>query len=212
MAKSKNNLFGKTPKIPLGETTRTSITPTMSVPRDGSSNAVSISSSPKVTPLSFGAFHSKSTAAEQSSPWTSLLEKAASGGIASALGGDLSVITGLGGLFSSILGLFQGSKSAPAAPVQFVLPQSRQSTVTLQQQSSTQTNLSSGTTIGSDPPTFAYQSGSSTRASGSSNAAAATASPAYQPSVSTSSHTQVVQIVKQALLTSSSLNDVISEI
>ncbi len=197
MAKSKNNLFGAPPKVRVSQKTSVSApTGSNAGPRDTTAKALGVSSLSKVSAINFGSFRAKTSTTSSSSSWTNLLEQATSGGIASALGGGLSTITGLGGLVYGILNLFGGS-SAPAAPVQFTLPASQQTTVSLRPQTVATSVSSPGGDSGSGAG-----AGSTT----------ATLSVAYQPSAPASGHSQVVQAVKQALLTSSSLNDVIAEV
>jgi hypothetical protein len=93
------------------------------------------------------------------------------------------------------LNLFGGSKSTPAVPTPFVMPASQQ------------VSLNIGTVSSASSVALGVHSTLSSGGQGG---------PVYQQSGSgpqQAAHSvQVVQIVKQALLTSSSLNDVISEI
>jgi hypothetical protein len=186
MANSKKNLFGAPTKAPTAKTT------TPATPKVTSNTAVktlSASSAAKVTPINFGSFRSKAATSTGGMQWSSLLQAATSGqGLAGAFGGGLSALTGLGGIVTGILSLF-GGKSTPAAPVQFTLPQSQQSTLSLHQQPVSVGLGSIGTSSGSTPLTVAYQ-----------------------PSAVPAANSQVVQVVKNALLNSSSLNDVIADI
>ena len=166
------------------------------VPRDTTAKTLGVSSLSKVSSISFGSFRVKTSTTSSSSSWSTLLNQATSGGIASALGGGLSTITGLGGLVSGILNLFGGS-NAPAAPVQFTLPTSQQTTVSLHTQ---------------PVATSAGSPGGDSGLGAGAGSTISTLSVAYQPSSPVTGHSQVVQAVKQALLTSSSLNDVIAEI
>jgi hypothetical protein len=187
MANSKKNLFGAPTKVPTAKIT------TPATPKLTSTSALktlSASGTSKVSAVNFGSFRSKATTSTQGSRWGSLLQAATSGqGLAGALGGGLSAFAGLGGLVGGILSLFGGGKSTPAAPVQFTLPQSQQETVSLHQQPVSVTQGSVGTSSGNAPLTVAYQ-----------------------PSAVPAGNAQVVQVVKQALLNSSSLNDVIADI
>ena len=146
--------------------------------------------------LKFGSPSSSSTASSSSTPeWENLLKQTASGGLSSALGGGfLSAIGGLGGLVSGIASLFGGSKKTVPAAVRFELPESQSQTVYIGANS----NVPSGAVTN-----VSYENAGTPlngQASGSNNAVVQLQS----------SH--IVQTVKQAILTSSSLNDVISEI
>jgi len=109
--------------------------------------------------------------------------------------GDGILSTGALGFIGKLLGLFGGGKAAPAVPTPFVMPASQQQTLNVGSQgaaSSVSLGVQSSLNVGAQGGPV-YQTGS------------AVTDPAIQSA-------QVVQIVKQALLTSSSLNDVISEI
>lgn len=112
---------------------------------------------------------------------------AGGGGIASAFGGGLSSIAGLGGLVSGLLGLFGGGKTQPPPLVRFQLPAAQEGNISI-----------NGTQ-------------SSSQVYGSNLQASTSTAETKAPVQSTSSQ-QIVQTVKEALLNSSSLNDVIAEI
>ncbi len=139
--------------------------------------------------------NSRINAPASTSEWSSLLKQTASGGIASAAGGSgfslLGSLGGIGGLISGIAHLFSGgSKNPPPPLVEFQLPQSQQQTLYV------------GTTGNS-----AQQTGPLGVASPQQSSIVAVSTPTAQYQSS-----QIVQSVKQALLNSSSLNDVIAEI
>jgi hypothetical protein len=148
--------------------------------------------------INFGAPSSnKSVSSQGTSEWTNLLKQTVSGGVASALGGGLtSAIGGLGGLVSSIASLFGGGTKAEAPLQLFQLPNSQNETVSIRSSAS-----GSG-------PTDAKTSG----AYGSIQSSSVSASEGDHSLLPQYQSTQVAQAVKQALLNSSSLNDVIAEI
>ena len=139
------------------------------------------------SPSSLGA-----SAGSSSGEWGKVLKHSLSGGVASNItnGGGLSLlgsIGGLGGVFSGLSNLFGGGKTTLPALVPFQLPQSQQATISV------------GSNGASD-----YQSGNtSTVVTGTGQNT--TSGIQYQSA-------QIAQAVKQALLNSSSLNDVIAEI
>lgn len=148
----------------------------------------------RVQALNFGSLHTKVTGGSNSSPWQDLLTSALSGGATSSIGGGI-LSSGAFGLVGKLLSLFGGSKSTPAAPTPFVMPASQQTTLNVGPSSA-----SSSVSLGVSAHLSVSQSG-----------------PVYQQSASVTQDqatqsAQVVQVVRQALLTSSSLNDVISEI
>ncbi len=171
-----------------------------------SGDAKALSMGAKSTPASikFGAPSSTTTTAPQSgSEWTKLLKQTASGGIASVLSGGLSSIGGLGSLISGIVSLFEGGsgKKVPAPLVKFSLPASQQQTVYIGSKGSTvyQGNVTEQGSA-SRPTNGIYGAG------GQANSAIVGEQSTQQQSA------QIVQAVKNALLNSSSLNDVIAEI
>jgi hypothetical protein len=172
----------------------------------GDTKKVSISG--KVVPqgIQFGkpSQSSSKAASSSGSEWTNLLKQTASGGIASALSGGLGSIGGIGSLVSGIVNLFGGGSGMTTPPplVDFQLPNSREQTVYVSAKGSS-----------------VYQ-GSAVQANGPSTGAGVYGK-AEQMQTSASSpnaqwvqeqSTQIAQAVKNALLNSSSLNDVIAEI
>lgn len=163
-----------------------------------SRDTTSSSFSGKITTsgLRFGNPSSSGTSTStSSSEWSNLLKKTASGGISSALGGGLKDIGGIASIVSGFIGLFSGGKSAPPPLVRYQSPTQQNQTAFI------------GSTTG--PANWA-DSGTS------SHNTASTAIYASNPESNTQSlqysSTQIAQAVKQALLQSSSLNDVIAEI
>lgn len=133
------------------------------------------------------------TSSQGTSEWANLLKQTASGGISSAFGGGLmSAIGGLGGLVSSIAGLFGASKKALPPLTLFQLPNSQAHTVFVSSKTNGTASVNSGPG----------------GVSGSSQASSTTG----QGQSLQNQSTEIAQAVKQALLTSSSLNDVIAEI
>lgn len=166
--------------------------------------SLSVGSSEKLQSIQFGkpSNNSTSTASSGSNVLENLLSQAASGGLSSALSSGLSSIAGLGGLISSITNLFGGSsKAAPPPLVLFSLPDSIQQTAYVS---------SSGTTAyGGDSVEQSSKLGSGSAiytTSGVVKNASQSAAPASTDS------TSIAQAVKNALLTSNTLGDVIAEI
>lgn len=162
-------------------------------PSLGDSKSVAMGTKSTPTGIQFGRPSSNRTASTNSgSEWTNLLKQSASGGIASALSGGLSSIAGLGGLVSGLMSLFGGGgKSTPPPLVEFQLPNSVSQTVYASSKGST---VYQGNSVETPSTSTAGGSGTST-----------SQSLQYQS-------TAVAQAVKTALLNSSSLNDVITEI
>jgi hypothetical protein len=130
------------------------------------------------------------TGSSSAGEWTNLLKMTASGGIASALSGGLGGIGGIGSLISGIVHLFGGgSKNAPPSLVEFHIPDSQQQTASVSSK-------------GSSPGLGMYRNAGQMETSGS----APNAEWIQEQS------NQIAQAVKNALLNSSSLNDVIAEI
>jgi hypothetical protein len=157
--------------------------------------SLSLGAKPLGTALAFGKPSSVGTTTSSAgSVLTGLLKQTASGGIASALGGGLSGLLGLGSIISGFVSLFGGGKSALPPLVQFQEPVAQ--------------NLISYSSSGSRSSVPAAASRVSVSNSGTTN------TPGGQQSTSTYQYqsTQIAQAVKQALLNSSSLNDVIAEI
>lgn len=135
----------------------------------------------------------KAPSSQGTSEWANLLEQTASGGISSAFGGGLlSAIGGLGGLVSSFAGLFGGPQKTQAPLTLFQLPNSQAHTVFVSSKATG--NASIETNSGG--------------VSGSSNVSSTTG----QSQSLQNQSAEIAQAVKQALLNSSSLNDVIAEI
>ena len=160
-----------------------------------------IGSDEKLTSIQFGKPSNNSTSSSSGgSALTSLLSQTASGGVASVVGGGLSSIAGLGGLVSQISNLF-GSKSAPPPLVLFSLPNSVQQTAYV---GSNGTSVYAGDSVAqSAKPTCGsgiYTSGGV----GNNSNRVVTQAPADRAAIA--------QAVKSALLTSSTLGDVITEL
>jgi hypothetical protein len=206
MANSKNQLPGlKSPastktKVPgIGALTSLESTPATGTFRPGRSRDTSLSSLTgkiNATGLRFGSPSSSATATSSSSgsQWTNLLTQTARGGVSSALGGGLKDIGGIASIVSGFIGLFGGGKSAPPPLVRFEAPASQNQTAFV------------GSTTG---PARWLDSGAAHSAS--SKGIYATGSESNVQSLQYQS-SQIAQAVKQALLNSSSLNDVIAEI
>ncbi len=145
--------------------------------------------------INFGSPSSnKAITSKGTSEWTNLLKQTASGGISSAFGGGgLGAIGGLGGLISSFAGLFSRGPKAETPLTLFQLPDAQSATV-----------FATSNTTGA-PQARQRSRGVYTTPSGSS-----TQIEQGQPSAA--QNAQITQAVKQALLNSSSLNDVIAEI
>ena len=145
--------------------------------------------------LRFGSPSSNRTAAAPgTSEWTNLLKQTASGGLAAAFGGGslLSAVSGIGGLVSSIVGLFGGGHKTPASLSLFTLDSAQNQNVSVNVAQNVTQTTSSGGIYGTQPAT------------------SSTTELDHQPYQFQSA--QIAQAVKQALLNSSSLNDVIAEI
>ena len=198
MAKLKNN-FTKSSgtKLPSLSTASPSSTKggAIGVLKDLSARRSSPSSTGSIgQALNFGTPHIKTSipVGHAGSQWMSALSSAAGSGNG-LLGGGLLSAGGFG-FIGQLLNFFGGGKSSPAAPVQFQLPASQQQTLNV-----TPPGTSSSVSVGVHPLSPSSQGSGLYQQIGSTV-------PSHLQSL------QVVQIVKQALLTSSSLNDVISEI
>lgn len=145
--------------------------------------------------INFGSPSSSRTTGSQSgAEWTNLLRQTVTGGISSGLGGGLlSAVSGLGGLVSSFAGLFGGGMKTEAPLTRFQLPDSQNETIFA---SSYQTGATGARTS---------SNGIYAQPTSSSSQSAHDQSPQWQSA-------QITEAVKQALLNSSSLNDVIAEI
>ncbi|MBV9157703.1 MAG: hypothetical protein JO097_15675 [Acidobacteriaceae bacterium] len=169
----------------------------------GDSKASSIGAKDMPTSINFGRPSGRSTSSSQSgSGWTNLLKESASGGVSGALGGGLESIGGLGFLVSGLLNLFGGGngKKTPPPLIDFQLPASQEQTMYL-----------------SSRGNVAYQGAAEETPNPSTGYTGIYTSPARTtpPStvqVSQNRNAEIVQAVKNALLNSSSLNDVIAEI
>ena len=153
--------------------------------------AISLSAPVSHKGIQFGSPSSKATGSQGTSEWSQLLKQTASGGLSSAFGGGLmDIVGGIGGIIGSLSSLFGGGgqKNLPAL-VQFQLPSTKDESVSFSSQASVGSSASvNGLYRGSQqPPTATVQA-------------------------SQNQTQQITQAVKQALLTSSSLNDVIAEI
>jgi hypothetical protein len=137
--------------------------------------------------------------------WTNLLKHTASGGIASALSGGLGSIGGIGSVIAGIAHLFGGGrkKKMPPPLIEFHLPGSQQQTLTLssKRNSAQQGSVAEATSVRA-PGAGIYGDASHLHTSGT--------SPSTQWIQEQSG--QIAEAVKNALLNSSSLNDVIGEL
>ena len=199
MATSKNPLRpGGNTKL-SSKITRPDSAPSAAAPRistlTSATKSLSLSAKPIGTALAFGKPSSAGTSSTSSSSvLTGLLKQTASGGIASALGGGLSGLLGLGSLISGFVSLFGGGKSALPPLVQFQAPAAQ--------------NLVSDVSSRSGASSPAAASNRNVSNSGTTN----TSGGNHTTSTYQYQSTQIAQAVKQALLNSSSLNDVIAEI
>lgn len=163
--------------------------------------ASGINGSVEAKGIQFGSPSStKSGSTTSGGGWGNLLNQVASGGVASALGNGLGSIGGLGSLISGIVNLFGGSsKQTLPALVRFQLPTSQTETAYIGSQSRSvlQGAATQQSVRATTQPIYA-PAGSQKSNAGSSTTAYDTAA--------------ITQAVKQALLNSSSLNDVIAEI
>lgn len=145
--------------------------------------------------LRFGGSSSLSTSSASGSQWTNLLKQTVSGGVSNALGGGLKDIGGIASIVSGFLSLFRGGKEAPPPLVHFEAPAPQHRTVFLGSSTEPAKWSESGTSEHSASSKGIYASGQEPNVQ----------SLQYQSS-------QIAQAVKQALLHSSSLSDVIAEI
>ncbi|MGH9610114.1 MAG: hypothetical protein ACRD34_10620 [Bryobacteraceae bacterium] len=157
-------------------------------PSQNGLRALSIGSKDALTGIQFGSPSSPgSTSTAGSGSWINLLQHTASQSLASAAKGSFSLadLGGIGSVLSGISKLFDSGGGAETLPplVKFGLPNPVAETVSLN---------SSG-------------SRTEARSTAQTSSAPLTAAPSNQSA-------QIVQAVKHALLTSSSLNDVIAEI
>ena len=146
--------------------------------------------------LRFGGSSSSATTSSTSgSQLSNLLKQTARGGISNALGGGLKDIGGIASIVSGFIGLFGGGKSTPPPLVHFEAPSSQNQTAF----------------VGSSTrPANWSESATSAEGASSKGIYASGTEPNVQSLQYQSA--QIAQAVKQALLNSSSLNDVIAEI
>jgi hypothetical protein len=205
MANSKNQLPGlkqiastKTKAPGLGSLAQLDSTPAAGSLKPGRLRDAALSSltgKTNASGLRFGGSSSSGTSSPATgSQWTNLLKQTASGGISSALGGGLKDIGGIASIVSGFIGLFGGGKSTPPPLVHFEAPASQNQTAFV--------GSATGPANWSESGTSAHTSSKGIYASGQESNVQ---SLQYQSA-------QIAQAVKQALLNSSSLNDVIAEI
>jgi hypothetical protein len=148
---------------------------------------------------------SSKTSSTSGGEWTNLLKQTASGGITSALSGGLGSIGGLGSVISGIVNLFGGGGGKKTLPplVDFQLPSSQEQTVYVGSKGSSvyQGNVAPGAS-GPAPGVGLYSNAGQLQTGGS---------PPNAQWIQEQSG-QIAEAVKNALLNSSSLNDVIGEI
>jgi hypothetical protein len=198
VSKSKNNLTGLLNQVSRSKSGRKSSSPeinttTKRLSASGAGDLRSLSSTARSpVGMQFGkAHHSSGTSSTAASDLTKLVNKTASSGLSSLLGGN-GVLGGLFGLgtVGSLLGSLFGGKSstAPAPPAGFALPQARTESFS---RGVAGAKVSNGTS-GIYTSTVAHGTGT--------------------PAGNVVSQDQIAQAVRVALLNSSSLNDVINEI
>ncbi len=203
MAKFNSNSSGLVNRLPKSQTElnlvsqseKLAASRSPKLARLGDVKAIAISSLVSSKGIKFGTPSSKSTKASSSgSQWTGILEKSASGGLANAFGGGLLDLGGVSSIFSGIGSLF-GGKSTPPPLVQYQqpLPQNQTADINSFGNSKGAGSVNTGHAV-SNLTQGIYGTGQTT------------AAPFQYQS------TQIAQAVKQALLNSSSLNDVIAEI
>ena len=206
MANSKNQLPGlkqltsaKSKAPGAGSLGQLEGTPSAGSFRPGRLRDVSLSSlTGKITSsgLRFGGPSSSATASSGTgSQWTNLLKQTAKSGVSSALGGGLKDIGGIASIVSGFIGLFSGGKSTPPPLVHFEAPASQNQAAFVGSATGPAKWSESGTTGHGTSPKGVYASG-------------------QEPNVQSLQYqsAQIAQAVKQALLNSSSLSDVIAEI
>lgn len=204
MAKRNNNISGRLSRLAGAKvdgqsiqrllTPSTLVTPSqpgsdkvLKAPATSDTRASSLTAKTVPTGIKFGSpSSSKTTTSQSGSIWGNLLKQTASGGVSSVFTGGLGSIAGLGGLISGIASLFGGGSSGSTLPplVDFQLPASQTQTV--------------------------YVSSNGGSYQGSPTLPTSNSAPVGQPFQYQSA--QIAQAVKNALLNSSSLNDVIAEI
>lgn len=219
MSKSKNNWFTRLSQTP--RTGRANLSPpptnvvaqlseldTEKVARIGPlSDALRNPLNAKVTPrgITFGTPSSSSTKSTSSgSEWSNLFKQATSSGVSSVFSGTFGSIGGLGSLISGLVGLFgSGGKSTPPPLVRFQLPDSQQQTVYVNTERNAvyQGSVVENTGASSSNSGIYASSGVTTNTQSASN-----------PQWIQDHSSQIAQAVKNAILNSNSLNDVIAEI
>lgn len=152
--------------------------------------------------INFGSAPSSALTSNSSgNHWTDLLKQATSGnGLASAFTAGFGGLGGIGSLVSGIMHLFGGGKKNPPALTPFQLPESQQRTATIGAQSS-----SAGVSLSmasSEQVTGVYGTPGDVQ-----NASAGVSSQWF-----IDNSNNIAQAVKTAMLNSSSLNDVVSEV
>ncbi len=134
------------------------------------------------------------TGSQGTGEWTNLLKQTASGGLSSALGGGaLSGVGGVGALVSAFAELFHSGVKVEAPLTLFRLPDSQSETI-----------------LAAPNQTRTAQEG--TRSGGIYTAPSNSSAQIGHGQLSSAQNAQITEAVKQALLNSSSLNDVIAEI
>ena len=161
----------------------------------------SLTASSSLTGIRFGnAPGSALTSSATGGQWANLLKQAASGsGVASAFSGGLSGLGGIGSIVSGIMGLFGGNKNSLPALTAFHLPDSQEHSASVRAAS------------------YSVNTG---QISSSATADGANGSPGTAQSASSNFDSQwfldnsnnIAQAVKNAMLNSNSLNDVVSEV
>ncbi len=150
-------------------------------------------------PSSSGAQNSGTSSSSSSGLLQNVLGQSASGGVGGLLQNGLGNLGGIGSIVSSLFHLFgSGGKSTPPPLVRFQLPSAQEQTAYV---SSSGSSVYGGNVV---------ENGTSQSGSGSKNATAQTGGGQGQSQQYQSG--EIAQAVKTALLTSSTLNDVISEI
>jgi hypothetical protein len=162
--------------------------------------APGINGSAEAKGIQFGSPSSRSTKSSSQSGWSNVLTQVATNGAASAFGSALGSIGGLTSLISGIFHLFGGGSGKAALPplVRFQLPASQTETAYISSQSRTVLQGAANEQSIRSATQPIYASSGTQKAGTSSTATYDTAA--------------ITQAVKQALLNSSSLNDVIAEI
>jgi len=151
----------------------------------------------------FGKPASSSRATQQTGgELTKLLKQTATDGIMSALGGSfgLGSITGIGSIVSGIVSLFGSGKKSPPPLVEFQLPASESRTLYVGGNNGTLYSGSASHSVNTAPAGAGIYSTAEAHQSSS------------NPQWIQDQNSQIAQAVKTALLHSSSLADVISEI